>query len=199
MIHEVSSLNIIFMLTIISLSIFTILYSLAAIFLSNINLKFLKMKKIILFTISFLFFLSKVTAQTSNNAAGGDASGAGGSVAYSVGQPFYITNSGANGSVAQGVQQTYQIFSLGINQSELNISLAVFPNPTYDNLNIEIKEFNNENLSYELFDIQAKLLASGLITSKQTQINLINLPPSAYFMHISQKNKKIHSFKIIKN
>ena len=199
MIHEVSSLNIIFMLTSISLSIFTILYSLAAIFLTNINLKFLKMKKTILFAISFLFFLSKVTAQTSTNAAGGDASGAGGSVAYSVGQPFYITYSGANGSVAQGVQQTYQIFSLGINQSELNISLAVYPNPTYDNLNIEIKEFNNENLSYELFDIQAKLLASGLITSKQTQINLINLPPSAYFMHISQKNKKIHSFKIIKN
>ena len=176
-----------------------ILYSLVAIFLSNINLKFLKMKKIILFTISFLFFLSKVNAQTSTNAAGGDASGTGGSVAYSVGQPFYITYSGANGSVAQGVQQTYQIFSLGINQSELNISLAVYPNPTYDNLNIEIKEFNNENLSYELFDIQAKLLASGLITSKQTQINLINLPPSAYVMHISQKNKKIHSFKIIKN
>ena len=176
-----------------------ILYSLVAIFLSNINLKFLKMKKIILFTISFLFFLSKVTAQTSTNAAGGDATGAGGSVAYSVGQPFYITNSGANGSVAQGVQQTYQIFSLGINQSELNISLAVFPNPTYDNLNIEIKEFNNENLSYELFDIQSKLLASGLITSKQTQINLINLPPSAYVIHISQKNKKIQSFKIIKN
>jgi len=187
------------MLTSISLSIFTILYSLVAIFLLNINLKFLKMKKIILFTISFLFFLSKVNAQTSTNAAGGDASGAGGSVAYSVGQPFYITYTGANGSVAQGVQQTYQIFSLGINQSELNISLAVFPNPTYDNLTIEVKEFNNENLSYELFDIQAKLLASGLITSKQTQINLINLPPSAYFMHISQKNKKIHSFKIIKN
>ena len=157
------------------------------------------MKKTILFTISFLFFLSKVTAQTSTNAAGGDASGAGGSVAYSIGQPFYITYTGANGSVAQGVQQTYQIFSLGINQSELNISLAVFPNPTYDNLTIDVKEFNNENLSYELFDIQSKLLASGLITSKQTQINLINLPPSAYFMQISQKNKKIQSFKIIKN
>jgi len=155
--------------------------------------------KLFLTALVIFFFIIQGTAQTSTNAAGGDASGTGGSVAYSVGQPFYITNSGVNGSVAQGVQQTYQIFSLGINQSELNISLAVFPNPTYDNLTIEVKEFNNENLSYELFDIQSKLLAKGLITSKQTQINLINLPPSAYFMHISQKNKKIHSFKIIKN
>ena len=160
----------------------------------------LKLKIFFLNVLTFLF-LSKVTAQSSTNAAGGDATNVifGGSVAYSIGQPFYITNSGANGSVAQGVQQTYQIFSLGINQSELNISLAVFPNPTYDNLNIEVKDFNNENLSYELFDIQAKLLANGLITSKQTQINLINLPPSAYFIHISEKNKKIQSFKIIKN
>ncbi len=155
--------------------------------------------KLFLTALVIFFFIIQGNAQTSTNAAGGDAAGAGGSVAYSVGQPFYITYTGANGTVAQGVQQTYQIFSLGINQSELNISLAVFPNPTYDNLNIEIKDFNNENLSYELFDIQAKLLAKGLITSKQTQISLITLPPSAYFMHISQKNKKIHSFKIIKN
>jgi len=154
--------------------------------------------KLILTALVIFFFIIQANAQTSANTAGGDATGAGGSVAYSVGQPFYITYTGANGTVAQGVQQTYQIFSLGINQSELNISLAVFPNPTYDNLTIEVKEFNNENLSYELFDIQSKLLAKGLITSKQTQINLINLPPSAYFMQISQKNKKIQSFKIIK-
>ena len=59
----------------------------------------LKLKLFFLNVLTFLF-LSKVTAQTSTNAAGGDASGAGGSVAYSVGQPFYITYSGANGSVA---------------------------------------------------------------------------------------------------
>ena len=155
--------------------------------------------KLFLTALVIFFFIFQGNAQTSTNASGGDAAGAGGSVAYSVGQPFYITYTGANGSVAQGVQQTYQIFSLGINQSELNISLAVFPNPTYDNLNIEIKDFNNENLSYELFDIQSKLLAKALITSKQTQLSLISLPPSAYFIHISQKNKKIQSFKIIKN
>ena len=74
MIHEVSSLTIIFISTSISLSIFTILYSLAAIFLPNINLKFLKMKKTILFTISFLFFLSKVNAQNTTKCAELEAS-----------------------------------------------------------------------------------------------------------------------------
>ena len=103
--------------------------------------------KLFLTALAIFFFIIQANAQTSANTAGGDATGPGGSVAYSVGQPFYITYTGANGTVAQGVQQTYQIFSLGINQSELNISLAVFPNPTYDNLNIEIKDFNNENLS----------------------------------------------------
>ena len=74
------------------------------------NLKF----KIFLLNILILFFLNNGTAQTSSNAAGGDATGTGGSVAYSLGQPFYITYTGSNSSVAQGVQQTYQIFSLGI-------------------------------------------------------------------------------------
>jgi hypothetical protein len=40
--------------------------------------------------------------------AGGEATGSGGSVSYSVGQVVYTTNTGINGSVAQGVQQPYE-------------------------------------------------------------------------------------------
>ena len=50
----------------------------------------LKLKLFFLNVLTFLF-LSKVTAQTSTNAAGGDASGAGGSVAYSVGRWLVFT------------------------------------------------------------------------------------------------------------
>ena len=53
--------------------------------------------------------LTGLQAQTSVNATGGDASGSGGSVSYSVGQVVYTTNTGTSGSVAQGVQQPYEI------------------------------------------------------------------------------------------
>ena len=48
-------------------------------------------------------------AQVSTHSAGGDISGSGGSVAYSVGQVVYTTHVGFLGMEAQGVQQRYEI------------------------------------------------------------------------------------------
>jgi hypothetical protein len=78
------------------------------------------------------------------NASGGDATGTSGTVAYSVGQVVYTSNTGSTGSVAQGVQQSYEIFMVGIKETELNISLSVFPNPTSDNLTLQISNYNHE-------------------------------------------------------
>ncbi len=77
-------------------------------------------------------------AQESTNASGGDATGTGGTASYSVGQVVYTTNTGSTGSVAQGVQHAYEIFTLGIKETELNISLTAFPNPTTENLTLQI-------------------------------------------------------------
>ena len=139
-------------------------------------------------------------AQESANASGGDATGSGGTVAYSVGQVVYTTNTGGTGSVAQGVQHAYEIFTVGIKETNLNISLTAFPNPTTENLTLQISAYNNEQLSYQLFDIQGKLLSNGQILEQQTQINMNSLPPATYFINIvNQENKKVQSFKIIKN
>ena len=147
-----------------------------------------------------LFLMSGIFAQESSNSAGGDASGAGGSVAYSIGQVVYTTNTGSNGSVAQGVQHAYEIFSVGIKETVLNISLTAFPNPTTENLTLQISDYNNERLSYQLFDVQGKQLSNGQITAPQTQINMNSLPTATYFIDVlSPDNKRIQSFKIIKN
>jgi hypothetical protein len=139
-------------------------------------------------------------AQQSANAAGGDATGSGGSVAYSVGQVVYTSNNGPTGTVSQGVQQAYEIFLIGINETELNNSLSVFPNPIVDNLTLQISDYNNEKLSYQLFDLQGKLLSKGQIIAQQTQIKTASLPPSTYFIEVlNQENKQVQSFKIIKN
>ena len=138
-------------------------------------------------------------AQQVTTATGGDASGSGGTVAYSVGQVVYTTNTDASGTVSQGVQQPYEIFTVGIKETELNILLSVFPNPTAYNLTLQISDYNNEKLSYQLFDMQGKLLNNGQVTAQQVQINTANLPPATYFINVvNQENKKIQSFKIIK-
>ena len=149
----------------------------------------------------FLLGLGLTTqAQQVSNATGGDATGSGGTVAYSVGQVVYTTNTSISGTVSQGVQQPFEIFSIGINETGLNISLLVFPNPTADNLTLQVSDYNSEKLSYQVFDLQGKLLKNGQIETQQTQINTGNLASATYFIHVLNKeNKKVQSFKIIKN
>ena len=159
------------------------------------------MKTYTLFFLAFLLSLS-VNAQTAHqvlSATGGDATGSGGTVAYSVGQIVYTTNTGTTGSVAQGVDQAYEISSVGIKETALNISLSIFPNPTSDYLTIKVEDYNNEALSYNLINEQGKLVMNEQITNQDTQVAMSSLARGAYFINVLQANKKIQTFKIIKN
>jgi hypothetical protein len=159
------------------------------------------MKNNNLFFLAFLLSFS-VKAQTSHqvlSSTGGDATGSGGSVAYSVGQIVYTTSTGTTGSLAQGVEQAYEISSVGIKETALNISLSVFPNPTSDYLTLKVEDYNNEALSYSLLDEQGKLVLNEQITNQDTQVAMSNLARGAYFINVLQENKKIQTFKIIKN
>ena len=141
-------------------------------------------------------------AQDSLTSAGGKATGSGGTASYSVGQVVYTTNTGTNGSVAQGVQQVYKISTvrLGTRETEPNISLSIFPNPTKDNLTLKIGDYNNEKLSFRLYDMLGKLLSNGKIVTQETKIEMTNLPSTTYFVNVvNQENKKVQTFKIIKN
>ena len=141
-------------------------------------------------------------AQTSHqvlSASGGDAMGSGGSVAYSLGQIVYTTSTGTTGSVAQGVEQAYEIYSVGIKETTLNISLSVFPNPTSDFLTLKVEDYNNETLFFYLLDEQGKLILIEQIKNQNTQLSMSTLARGSYFINIVQTNKKIQTFKVIKN
>lgn len=160
----------------------------------------MKNKKTIASVAFLLFGLGYLHAQENPTASGGDATGVGGTAAYSLGQIVYTTNVSPSGTISQGVQQAYEIFTVGIKEAELNISLTVFPNPTTHNLTLQISDYNNEKFSYELFDMQGQLTSSGQVTAEETQINTSCLPPANYLINIvNQENKKIQSFTFIKN
>jgi hypothetical protein len=114
--------------------------------------------------------LTGLQAQTAVPATGGHASGSGGTVNYSVGQVVYTTNTGgSNGTVAQGVQQPFEISVVtGLVEAKgINLSVSAYPNPTTDFLNLKVENYNNTNLSYQLFDISGKLLETKKIKVKQ--------------------------------
>ena len=145
--------------------------------------------------------LTGLQAQESINTTGGNASGSGGSASYSVGQVVYTANIGANGSELQGVQQPYEISVVtGIEEArDINISVSAYPNPTTDYLTLSISQFENSNLSYQLYDIEGKLLQSKIITGNQTTIVMSKLETANYFVKVFQENKEVKTFKIIKN
>jgi len=144
--------------------------------------------------------LTGLQAQTSINATGGNASGSGGSASYSVGQVVYTTNTGTNGSVAQGVQQPFEISVVtAIEEAKgINLSVSAYPNPTTDYLTLSIKEFDISNVSYQLLDMNGKLLQNEKITGNQTSIVMSNLVPATYFVKVTESNKEVKTFKIIK-
>jgi opacity protein-like surface antigen len=145
--------------------------------------------------------LTGLQAQEAIPATGGDASGSGGTVSYSVGQVFYTTNTGgANGSVAQGVQQPYEISVVTGFEDAMGISLnlTTYPNPTTDYVKLKIENYKTENLTYQLYDTSGKLLENKKINGNETSIVMGNIVSATYFLKVIQGNKELKTFKIIK-
>ena len=167
----------------------------------------MKNKKIcILFLLCIGF--NQVNAQLATTASGGNASGIGGSVAYSIGQIVYKTNTGITGSEAQGVQQPFEIsITLGLNETGASLNLSAHPNPTSNYLTLQIDPstaLRNQLIFYQLYDISGKLLESNTIVANSTTIKIGLYVTGTYFLKVVQTQgiasvQEIKTFKIIKN
>jgi hypothetical protein len=159
----------------------------------------MKNSRLIINFLVSLLWINFAVAQESVNAAGGDVTGSGGSIAYSLGQVIYTTNANTSGTISQGVQQAYEIYSLGISETKMNFSFSIFPNPTVDYLTLQIIGYPNEILYYKVFDMQGKVLITEHVSGELTKINTVKLPASSYIIGITnQENKQLQSYKIIK-
>ncbi len=148
-----------------------------------------------------LGFATSVLAQEAIPASGGNASGSGGSVSYSIGQVLYATNIGTNGSMAEGVQQPFEIsVVVGIDLArDINLKCTAYPNPATDLLTLEVEIPDNENLFFQLYDALGKLIVSKKLIDIKTTIPMSNLPPSTYFLKVTDNQQVVKTFKIIKN
>ncbi|WKV13141.1 T9SS type A sorting domain-containing protein [Marivirga harenae] len=145
------------------------------------------------------FCISKVRAQNLFASTGNNVSGSGGSVSYSIGQTIANINKAEAGSVSQGIQQSYKITTLNTkNDKTRDFSLEVFPNPTRNTLNLRIDNIGFENLSFELFNIEGKILDKGLIRKSNTSINMNERESNTYLLRLTHKDEVVEIFRIIK-
>ncbi|AWA30031.1 T9SS C-terminal target domain-containing protein [Flavobacterium magnum] len=134
-------------------------------------------------------------AQQSTVAGGGNATGSGGTVSYSVGQISYKSPDSA--LITVGVQQPYEIIVLG--KDELpGIQLLAYPNPVRNNLTLKNADDRDGSLTYSLSDITGKVLLSPAAFSGETLVAMQQYPPGIYLITICGSDKKIKTFKIIK-
>ena len=152
---------------------------------------------------SLLLISQTLSAQENTVSAGGDATGSGGSVSFSVGQVFYHSHEGTGGSVNEGLQQPYEFYVITSADDLLNITLSMkaFPNPVIDRLQLVVDErvdFSTAGYHFRLLDSQGRILQSDRIVSHHTEIDMSQLPPAVYFVRVMDSRRELKTFKVIK-
>jgi len=148
----------------------------------------------------FVLGLTGVHAQEALPASGGNASGSGGSVSYTIGQVVYTTIAGINGSVAQGVQQPYEISVVtGLAEAAgIKLICSAYPNPAKEYVTLRIENCDTENMIYQLYDDSGKLLEKKKVEGTETRIDMDNLVIATYFLKVLRSNQVVKTFKVIK-
>ena len=149
----------------------------------------------------YLFFISTITiAQSSVNAGGTSNSLNGLKFTYTLGQPFGAKVFVGETIKSEGVQQPIEVINLVTGLENLiNVNINVYPNPTYDLLNIHVDKSDFQNVNLKLIDLNGKDLKFVPIKSKETILDLKLLPSAVYFIEIIENEKLVRAFKVIKN
>lgn len=165
----------------------------------SVILKVINLKSVALLTC--IFSLTTAYAQDATSAAGGNSTGTGGSVSYTLGQLAYQSHTSTNGTILEGIQLPFEISVITSIEEAFGVTLIIsaYPNPVSDHLTLTVNNNNFSNLTYHLFDIDGKLLHTEKIISNQTSINMNNLASSIYLIKVMQNNKEVKTFKISKN
>ena len=155
-------------------------------------------------TIQFCFLLgwlaTNLHAQSHTDAAGGNATGPGGSSSYSIGQIDFTRQTGTTGVLILGVQQPFEInHYTGIKDQLYEINALVFPNPVSDVLKIQVNDPGHEVLSYELIDVSGKSIVKNRMSGTLTELNISDMPDGIYFLKISTAENKMKTFKLVIN
>jgi hypothetical protein len=139
-------------------------------------------------------------AQQAVSASGGEASGAGGTVSFTIGQVAYNDFTEIEGTITQGVQQPFEIFTpTGIKDADnIDLICSAYPNPAGDILLLKVENYDPGRLTYKLCDVSGKILENKKVSGKVTVIIMTDLTPALYFLKVIDNQNEIKTFTIIK-
>jgi hypothetical protein len=162
-------------------------------------------------SILFLFMLwsfglhAQSVSSHSVNSAGIKMTQSNGSLSFTVGELVVLTQIDANGnSLGSGFTNSSTISTTVLSVQEPDASIlavSVYPNPTSDLVQIQIKESSIEEMEMELSNLNGKILFNGRYRLMQQNIgiNTSTYPSGIYLLTLKNTNSQIlGTYKIIK-
>jgi hypothetical protein len=155
--------------------------------------------KVLLVLVSAGLPIPALFAQQDILSASFDATGAGGTVSWSVGEVPYSAWTTEFGTITEGVQQPYEIFTMSIIEKFTSApGCVVFPNPTTGNVTLKFLKNTPNDLTFCIYDMEGTQVSRDTIDSEESCIPMDDLKPAIYFLVILEKNQPIKTYKIIK-
>jgi hypothetical protein len=117
---------------------------------------------------------------------------------WSIGELQTESYTNAQNMLSQGFHQgTFLISDIGPILPGL-FEILAYPNPTADEIHLKIDDPSFEEMQFELFDFNGKVLQHGKITGNLSKVDFIGYAAGLYLLNISQNKQIIKSFKILK-
>ena len=148
---------------------------------------------------ALVFASSVLTAQEAFVASANEASGAGGSLSYSVGQLITSSQTTANTTIDVGIQLPLQIVTLSNPEvTRIQLTAKAYPNPSIDFVVLSLTDTDLEGMQYALYSLNGGLVLEASISEAETSVDLRTLAVGTYVLRVTQHQKDIKTFKIIK-
>ena len=143
---------------------------------------------------------AEVCAQQTVVPAGGVATGAGGSVCWTLGQVDYTANGSASGTVAQGVQQPIEFLILATAEEDpVTRSISAMPDTASDGITVQLGGTSQGTTTYRVVDLTGQEVANGRFTGASAYIPFSALAASTYFIHVLYGGSDTSVLRVIKH
>ena len=145
-----------------------------------------------------IIFINISHAQEAVVSGGGYFKQSNASISWSLGEIMTETFRSENVILTQGFQQSQLTITSVEEHPELAFKIDAFPNPVREYVNLKIDADNFDNLDYQLYDMKGFLIKHKKIDSEITHISLADQKPAIYILRITEGNKVLKTFRIIK-
>ena len=120
-----------------------------------------------------------------------------GSISWSLGELAIHTLKSGESIITQGFQQTRLAVTSVKEIPGLTMLITAYPNPASDHIYLKV-DGEAENLHYEVYNTNGKLLRRGLIDTNPVQIPFHDLSSAVYFIRVIQGNIPVKTFRVVK-